>query len=253
MTDNLPLEGRGVVVTGGSRGIGAAVVRLAVEQGADVVFGYRHGEERARALAKELNDAHPGRRCVPLYADVADAGEAGRFATEALAALDRLDVLVNNAGVTRDTLFARMTAQQWNEVIDTNLGSMYNVTRPLVLPMAKQGRGAIVNLTSYSGVHGIPGQTAYSASKAGIAGFTKALAKEIGGRGVTVNAVAPGLIETDMTDAVPGDKAEYLKSLIPSRSFGSPEDVAHLVCYLASDRARYITGQVIEIAGGLVL
>ncbi|KNB53168.1 SDR family oxidoreductase [Streptomyces caatingaensis] len=253
MTDAFPLDGRGVVVTGGSRGIGAAVVRLALEQGADVVFGYHSGEERARALAEELSAAHPGRRCTPLRVDVADAADAGRFAATALDRLDRFDALVNNAGVTRDTLFARMAPRQWHEVIGTNLDSMYTVTKPLLMPLVKQRSGAVVNIASSSGLHGIPGQTAYSAAKAGVVGFTKALAKEVGSRGVTVNAVAPGLIETDMTAAIPEDKADFLKSLIPGHAFGTPEDVAHLVCFLASERARYITGQAIEIAGGLVV
>ncbi|AZQ75089.1 SDR family NAD(P)-dependent oxidoreductase [Streptomyces abikoensis] len=253
MTDDLPLADRGLVVTGGSRGIGAAVVRLALAQGADVVFGYHSDEKRAQALADELSAAHPGRRCVPLRADVSDTVEARRFATEALGHLERFDVLVNNAGVTRDTLFARMAPEQWHEVIGTNLDSMYTVTKPLLMPLVKQRGGAIINIASTSGLHGIPGQTAYSAAKAGIIGFTKALAKEIGARGVTVNAVAPGLIETDMTAEMPQDKAEFLKSLIPGHAFGTPEDVAHLVCFLASDRARYITGQAIEISGGLVV
>ncbi|GAA0587713.1 SDR family NAD(P)-dependent oxidoreductase [Streptomyces crystallinus] len=251
--DELPLAGRGCVVTGGSRGIGAAIVRLALAQGADVVFGYHSGEDRARALADELRADHPDQRCVPLYAHVADAGEAERFATAALGRLDRFDVLVNNAGLTRDTLFARMGPQQWHDVIGTNLDSMYTVTRPLLMPLVKQRGGAIINIASSSGLHGIPGQTAYSAAKAGVIGFTKALAKEIGARGVTVNAVAPGLIETDMTAAIPPDRAELLRSLIPTHTFGSPLDVAHLVCFLASDRARYITGQAIEVSGGLVV
>ncbi|PKV83509.1 3-oxoacyl-ACP reductase FabG [Streptomyces sp. TLI_146] len=253
MTDDLPLAGRGCVVTGGSRGIGAAVVRLALAQGADVVFGYHSDKDRARTLADELNAAHPDQRCVPLYAHVADTDEAERFAVAALGHLDRFDVLVNNAGVTRDTLFARMTPQQWREVIGTNLDSMYTVTKPLLMPLVKQRSGAIINIASSSGLHGIPSQTAYSAAKAGVIGFTKALAKEIGARGVTVNAVAPGLIETDMTAAIPPDKTEFLQSLIPGHAFGTPQDVAHLVCFLASDRARYITGQAIEISGGLVV
>ncbi|OIJ89440.1 hypothetical protein BIV25_33835 [Streptomyces sp. MUSC 14] len=252
MTD-LPLAGRGCVVTGGSRGIGAAVVRMAVAQGADVVLGYHSGEKQARALADDLSAAHPGRRCIPLYADVSDTEAAARFAASALDHLDRFDVLVNNAGITRDTLFARMTPEQWHQVIDTNLNSMYTVTRPLLMPLVKQRSGAIVNITSSAGLHGTPGQTAYSAAKAGIVGFTKALSKEIAARGVTVNAVAPGLIDTDMTAAIPEDRAEFLKSLIPGQEFGSPEDVACLVCFLASDQARYITGQTIEISGGLVV
>ncbi|MFD3582996.1 SDR family oxidoreductase [Streptomyces sp. NPDC058683] len=253
MTAELPLAGRGCVVTGGSRGIGAAVVRLALAQGADVVFGYHSDEKQARALADELRAAHPERRCTPLYADVADTEAAARFAAAALDRLDRFDILVNNAGITRDTLFARMAPEQWHQVIGTNLDSMYTITRPLLMPLVKQRSGAIVNIASSAGLHGTPGQTAYSAAKAGIIGFTKALAKEIGTRGVTVNAVAPGLIETDMTAAIPEDRAEFLRSLIPGQEFGSPRDVAHLVCFLASDRARYITGQAIEISGGLVV
>jgi 3-oxoacyl-[acyl-carrier protein] reductase len=164
-----------------------------------------------------------------------------------------LHVLVNNAGVARDSSFARMPREDWDEVIETNLGSMFNVTKPLVMPLVKQRSGAIINITSVVGVHGAPGQTSYAASKAGIIGFTKALAKEIGRFGVTVNAVAPGFIETDMTAAIPQERFEYIKTLIPSRRFGSVDDVAHLVCFLASERARYITGQVIEVTGGLVL
>ncbi|MGP9022923.1 3-oxoacyl-ACP reductase FabG [Streptomyces sp. BR1] len=253
MADDLPLAGRGCIVTGGSRGIGAAVVRLALAQGADVVFGYHSEEERARALADELRSAHPDQHCVPLRVQVADTTQAEGFATTALDRLGRLDVLVNNAGVTRDAVFARMGPQQWHDVIATNLDSMYTITKPLLMPLVKQRSGAIINISSSSGLHGIPGQTAYSAAKAGVIGFTKALAKEIGARGVTVNAVAPGLIDTDMTAAIPQDKAEFLKSLIPGQAFGSPEDVAHLVCFLASDRARYITGQAIEVSGGLVV
>ncbi|MEU5431778.1 SDR family NAD(P)-dependent oxidoreductase [Streptomyces sp. NPDC020719] len=253
-TDELPLRGRRFVVTGGARGIGAAVVRLALAQGADVAFGYHRSADQADALCDELHAAYPDRRCTALHGRVSDSTGAEKFAAAALDCLSGgLDVLVNNAGVNQDVVFARMRREQWDEVVDTNLGSMFNVTRPLVMPLTKGGKGTIINIASASGLHGAPGQTAYSASKSGIIGFTKALAKEVAGRAVTVNAVAPGFIHTDMTDMIPPPQACHLKTLIPTGEFGSADDVAALVCFLASDRARYITGQVIEISGGLVI
>lgn len=253
MADGLPLGKRKCVVTGGTRGIGAAVVRVALAQGADVVFGYRSGEDAARDLCADMNAAYPDQRCVAVQADVRDAARAEAFAVECVKALGGVDMLVNNAGVKHDVTLARMRREQWDEVLGTNLHGVFHVTRPLVMPLVRARGGSIVNITSASGVHGIPGQTAYSASKAGMIGFTKALAKEVGGMGITVNAVAPGLIDTDMTAGMPPEQVEHLKSLIPTREFGTAEDVAHLVCYLASERARYITGQVIEMSGGLLL
>jgi 3-oxoacyl-[acyl-carrier protein] reductase len=253
VADDLQLSGRKCVVTGGARGIGAAVVRLALAQGADVAFSYHSSADQARALCEELSAAYPDQRCAALPAQVSDGAAAEKFAAEALDALGGLDILVNNAGITRDVSFARMRREQWDEVLDTNLGSMFNITRPLVMPLVKRRDGAVINITSASGIHGAPGQTAYSASKSGIIGFTKALAKEVGSLGITVNAVAPGFIHTDMTAAIPEQQTDHLKSMIPSRQFGAAEDVAELVCFLASDRGRYITGQVIEISGGLIL
>ena len=252
-TGDRPLAGKRVVVTGGARGIGAAVVRLAVAQGADVVFSYRNSVDAARALCAEVNRDHPDRGCLALPAEVVDQDNVAEFADAALESLGSLDVLVNNVGVARDHAFARMRRHDWDDVIETNLGGLFNVTQPLVMPMVKQRRGAIVNVSSVVGVHGAAGQTGYAASKAGVIGFTKALSKEIGRFGVTVNAVAPGLIETDMTAGIPAERLDEAKSRIPTGRLGSPEDVAHAICFLASDRARYITGQVIEVAGGLVL
>ncbi|UNO44317.1 SDR family oxidoreductase [Streptomyces sp. MST-110588] len=249
----MPLAGKRFVVTGGSRGIGAAVVRLALAQGAEVAFSYHRSAEAARALCQEMRAAHPGQQCMALPAQVGDTAAVEEFTAAALECLGTLDVLVNNAGVTRDATFARMRREDWDEVVETNLGSMFNVTRPLVMPLVKRRGGAIVNLTSAVGLHGAPGQTSYAASKAGIIGFTKALAKEIGEFGITVNAVAPGFIETDMTAQIPPERMEYVKALIPGHRLGTAEDVAHLVCFLASDHARYITGQVIEVSGGLLL
>lgn len=246
-----PLAGKKMVVTGGSRGIGAAIVRLAAAQGADVVFGYSRNDGKARALVDEMRSSFPERQCLALRAQVADLTGAEEFTESALECLGSLDILVNNAGVARDTAFARMRPGDWEEVVHTNLGSMFNVTRPLITPLVKRRRGAIVNISSIAGVYGSPGQVNYSASKAGIIGFTKALAKEVAGSGITVNAVAPGLIETDMMSDIPAQRLEFMKSLIPARRLGAAEDVAHMVCFLASDRARYVTGQVIEVAGGL--
>lgn len=254
MADGLPLSGRKCVVTGGSRGIGAAIVRQAMVQGADVAFGYNHSATQANALCEELRAAFPEQRCTALHGRISDTATAETFAAQALESLDgEVDVLVNNAGVNRDVSFARMRREQWDEVLETNLGGLFSVTRPLVMPLVKGRSGTVINMTSASGIHGAPGQTAYSASKSGIIGFTKALAKEVGSLGVTVNAVAPGFIHTDMTEAIPEQQVEYLKSLIPTKEFGSAEDVAALTCFLASDGARYITGQVVEISGGLTI
>ncbi|SDP98236.1 3-oxoacyl-[acyl-carrier protein] reductase [Lentzea jiangxiensis] len=245
--------GKRFVVTGGSRGIGAAVVRLALAEGADVVFGYRRNADAARELCEGMAKAHPERICAALPVDVSDQDGVAGFAEGALEALGSIDVLVNNAGISRSSAFAGMPRGEWDELVETNLGGLFNTTQPLVLPMVKQRGGAVINLSSVVGLHGSAMQVGYSTTKAGIIGFTKALSKEISGFGVTVNAVAPGLIETDMTAVIPEEHREIVRARIPTGRFGTPEDVAHTICFLASDRARYITGQVIEIAGGLVL
>lgn len=249
----LPLAGKAMVVTGGSRGIGAAIVRLAVTQGAEVVFSYHRSTDRAQALRDEMRGAFPDRQCMPLRAQVSDAREMANFAEAAIECLGTPDALINNAGVTLDRAFARMKRADWDEVIETNLGSMYNATSPLIVPLTKRRRGAVINISSTTGVYGAAGQVSYAASKAGIIGFTKALAKEVAGSGVTVNAVAPGLIDTEMASAIPHDKLGLITALIPAKRLGTPEEVAHMVCFLASDHARYITGQVIEVAGGFAL
>ncbi|MBO0804720.1 MAG: SDR family oxidoreductase [Nocardiopsaceae bacterium] len=249
----LPLAGKAMVVTGGSRGIGAAIVRLAVAQGAEVVFNYHRSAKAAQALRDEMRAAYPDRQCMALRAQVSDAADMENFAEAAIECLGTPDALVNNAGVTRDSAFARTPRTDWDEVIETNLGSMYNATHPLIVPLTKRKRGAVINIASTTGVHGAPGQVSYAASKAGIIGFTKALAKEVAGAGVTVNAVAPGLIDTDMLAGLSDDKLELLTAMIPARRLGTADEVAHMVCFLASDHARYITGQVIEVAGGFAL
>ncbi|MFL5911573.1 MAG: 3-oxoacyl-ACP reductase FabG [Gaiellaceae bacterium] len=247
------LAGKRVLVTGGGRGIGSAVVRRAADEGADVAFTYRSSDAQAFVLKEQVCGENPGRSCFPLQADVADAEAMEEVAAAVMEDLGGIDVLVNNAGITRDVAFARARRQDWDEVFDTNLGGMFNTTRPLVLPLVKQRSGSIVNMSSAVGLHGNAGQAPYAASKAGVIGFTKSLAKELAGFDVTVNAIAPGMIETDMLGDVPAQKLEYIKAMIPAQRFGTADEVAWLVCFLASDRARYITGQVIEVSGGLML
>jgi 3-oxoacyl-[acyl-carrier protein] reductase len=234
------LDGRTALVTGGSRGIGRAIAGELAEAGATVVIGYRSGAEQAEEVAGEI-----GGRAV--QADVSDAEEAKRLVEEA----GDVDVLVNNAGVTRDGLLARMSDDDWSTVLDTNLGGTFNTCRAVIRGMMKRRSGAIVNVSSIVGVHGNPGQTNYSASKAGIIGFTKALARELGSRGVRANVVAPGYISTRLTNDLPEELQQAMLASTPLGRFGDPEDVAGAVRFLASDAAAFVTGEVLLVDGGL--
>jgi 3-oxoacyl-[acyl-carrier protein] reductase len=247
------LDGKKVLVTGGSRGIGAGLVRAILQEGAEVAFFFRQSVEAAETLCENMAQRYPDQRCLAMQCDVADHRGMQEMIKSVTLELGRIDALVNNAGVSRDAYLARMTRGQWDEVIGTNLGSMFNVTQPLSLQFVKQRSGSIINMTSAAGVYGSSGQTNYAASKAGIIGFSKALSKEIAEFGVRVNAVAPGFIETEMIAIMPADRLTHMKSRIPAGRLGTVEEVAHLVCFLASDKAAYITGQVIEIGGGLTL
>jgi 3-oxoacyl-[acyl-carrier protein] reductase len=234
------LAGKTALVTGASRGIGKAIAEELARAGASVVVGYRTGREEAEALAREL-----GGRAV--QADVSSAEDAARLVTEA----GDVDILVNNAGITRDGLLARMSDDDWRAVLDTNLSSVFYTCRAVARPMMKKRSGAIVNLSSIVGVHGNWGQTNYAASKAGIIGFTKALAKELGSRGVRANVVAPGYVKTQLTDALPEDTTKLMLDNTPLGRLGEPQDVAGAVRFLCSDEASFITGEVLLVDGGL--
>ncbi|MDX6479022.1 MAG: 3-oxoacyl-[acyl-carrier protein] reductase [Gaiellaceae bacterium] len=234
------LEGKQALVTGGSRGIGAAIARELAAAGASVVVGYRSGQDEAEAIAGEI-----GGRAV--QADVSNAEDAKRLVEEA----GDLDILVNNAGTTRDGVLARMTDDDWRAVIETNLSSVFYTCRAVSRGMMKRRAGAIVNLSSIVGIHGNWGQTNYAASKAGIIGFTKSLAQELGSRGVRANVIAPGYIKTALTEVIPEEAKEQMLSLTPLGRLGDPEDVAGAVRFLCSDAAAFITGEVLVVGGGL--
>jgi 3-oxoacyl-[acyl-carrier protein] reductase len=234
------LEGKTALVTGGSRGIGRAIALELAGAGADVVVGYRSGAEEAQTVAQET-----GGRAVE--ADVSDPDQAKRLVEEA----GDLDILVNNAGVTRDGLLARMPDADWRDVLETNLSSVFYTCRAVTRGMMKKRAGSIVNVSSIVGVHGNWGQTNYGASKAGIIGFTKSLARELGSRGVRANVVAPGYVNTRLTDVLLEEAKEAMLANTPLGRLGDPEDVAGAVRFLCSDEAAFITGEVLLVDGGL--
>jgi 3-oxoacyl-[acyl-carrier protein] reductase len=234
------LEGKSALVTGASRGIGRAIATELARAGAAVVIGYRSGADEAQALAEEL-DARA------VQADVSSAEDAARLVGEA----GDVDILVNNAGLTRDGLLARMSDDDWRTVIDTNLSSVFYTCRAVTRPMMRKRSGAIVNVSSIVGVHGNWGQTNYAASKAGIIGFTKSLARELGSRGVRANVVAPGYVKTQLTDVLPEEATKAMLGNTPLGRLGEPEDVAGAVRFLCSDDASFITGEVLLVDGGL--
>jgi 3-oxoacyl-[acyl-carrier protein] reductase len=234
------LEGRTALVTGGSRGIGRAIAEELSRAGASVVIGYRSGADEASEVASAI-----GGRAV--QADLSLPEEAKRLVEEA----GDLDVLVNNAGLTRDGLIARMPDEDWREVIDTNLGGVFYTCRAAARGMMRRRSGSIVNISSIVGVHGNPGQTNYSAAKAGIIGFTKALARELGSRHVRANVIAPGYISTRLTEVLPDELKQAMLDNTPLGKLGDPKDVAGAVRFLASDEAAFITGEVLLVDGGL--
>ena len=244
-------EGRSAIVTGGSRGIGRAIARELALRGAKVAFNFTRNREMADELVAEIQNEGGTAKCFQV--DVTDFDAAESMIKAVKEQFGSVDYLVNNAGITRDKLIMMMSQDDWDAVIDTNLKGVFNITKPVVGLMTRQRRGSILNIASISGVVGMAGQTNYSASKAGLIGFTKALAKEIGRRSITVNALALGLIETDMTSSLPEDYKQKMLEQIPLRRYGTVHEVARIAVFLLSDDARYITGQVIQADGGLAM
>jgi 3-oxoacyl-[acyl-carrier protein] reductase len=245
------LKDQVALVTGGSRGIGRAVVKAFAAEGAKVAFVYKGSKEAAEALAAEVG--REGGSALALQADVANAEQAQQCVDRVTKEWGRVDILVNNAGIIRDDLFVRLEPEAWKAVLDTNLGGAYNFCRAVAYPMMKQRSGRIINVSSVAAEHVNPGQTNYAASKGAINSFTRALAAELASRNVTVNAIAPGFIETDMSEAVRNKAGDLIKKMVPMRRLGRPEDVARVAVFLASAEAGYITGQVLVVDGGLTL
>ena len=243
------LENKVALITGASRGIGEAIAIKFAEHGATIAFTYLSSEERAKALEEKL--AGMGVKAKGYKSDAGDFKAAEQLANDVTKEFGTIDICVNNAGISRDNLLLRLTEQQWDEVMQANLKSVYNLTKQVMRPMMKARSGSIINLSSIVGVKGNPGQSSYAASKAGIIGFTKSIAQEIGSRNIRCNAIAPGFIETDMTHYLKDGGGDKWFEKIPLGRFGKPDEVADAALFLASDMSKYISGQVLSVCGGM--
>ncbi len=244
------LEGKIAIVTGASRGIGRAIAETLAAEGATVVVNYQANAAAAEAVVSAITER--GGRALAVAADVSDTAAAEGLVKAAIDAFGHIDIVVNNAGTTRDTLLLSMKEEQWDVVLSTNLKSVFNVCKAAARPMLRRKQGGrIINISSVSGIVGQPGQTNYAASKAGIIGFSKSLAKELGSRGITVNVVAPGFVLTDLTAKLSDELVQQTLGYIPLGRWGQAQEIAHAVAFLASDRASYITGEVLRVDGGI--
>jgi len=245
------LKGKSAIVTGASRGIGRAIALTLAQNGANVVINYRSNDELADNLVKEIESY--GVKAVKVKGDISSFKEAEELINAAIDNFKSIDILVNNAGITKDGLFMRMKEEDFDTVVNTNLKGTFNTSKAIISHMLKARSGRIINISSVVGVIGNGGQANYAASKAAVIGLTKSIAKEVGSRGITVNAIAPGFIESDMTEVLSDKVKDMMLNSIPLKSFGKGEDVANLALFLASDLASYITGQVIHVDGGMVM
>ncbi|KAB2337470.1 3-oxoacyl-[acyl-carrier-protein] reductase [Cytobacillus depressus] len=247
----MKLEGKIALVTGASRGIGREIALELARQGADIAVNYSGSEERANQVVAEIKEM--GRNAIAIKCDVSNSESVANMVKETVDSFGKLDILVNNAGITRDNLLMRMKEDEWDDVMNINLKGVFLCTKAVTRQMMKQRNGRIINISSIVGVSGNPGQANYVAAKAGVIGLTKTSAKELSTRGITVNAVAPGFITTDMTEKLPEDVKEQMLKQIPLARFGEPADIANVVVFLASEDSRYMTGQTLHVDGGMVM
>lgn len=244
------LNGKVALVTGGSRGIGRAIALELAKEGASVIINYAGNEKAALEVKKEINELY-NQKAIIVKADISKNEDVKEMFEQSISEYGKIDILINNAGITRDNLTLRMKESEWDDVIDTNLKSVFLCSQKAVKLMMKERYGRIVNVSSVVGVTGNPGQLNYVASKSGVIGMTKTLAQEVASRGITVNAVAPGFISTDMTDELSDSVKEAMLKQIPLKRFGSPSNIAHAVVFLVSEAGQYITGQTIHVNGGM--
>ncbi len=243
------LNGKVALITGGSRGIGEAIVLKFAQEGADIAFTYLSSDEKAQTVVKEA--VNYGVKVIAYRSDASDYQQAEKLINDVTEAFGKIDILINNAGITKDTLMLRMSEEQWDQVMDVNLKSVFNLTKHVLKPMMKNKSGSIINMGSVVGVFGNAGQANYAASKAGIIGFSKSIAKEVGSRNIRCNVIAPGFIETDMTHVLTEDQKKAYIDSIPLKRLGIGNDVAQACVYLGSDMSTYVSGQVLSVCGGL--